>query len=232
MTSTQSMTKLVGAASVALCLALLPGLATAESAPAETGSRERPVLLAYAPTNLVLDVGEAAAQPARSYSASEVGSFALGPTIGFITGNSITQFRITGEAQYTITELSPRFYLDLAGHVGLFLGGVSGCPAGVSCSATTFEIVPAARFRYALDNKLSFYGDGGLGVAFFSSTVSVGPFSASVSETWGVFRIAGGIQYKVTPNVILLGEPVGLNVYFGTGSGFMYSLAGGVLFKI
>jgi len=53
----------------------------------------------------------------------------------------------------------------------------------------------------------------------------------SSSDTWGVLRFAGGVQYKLTPQVVLVGEPVGLNIYFGTGSGFQYGLAAGVLYR-
>ncbi len=168
-------------------------------------------------------------------STSEVGSFAIGPTVGLATGNSITAFRITGEAQYTLMEIIPKLYLDLAGHVGLQLGGINGVGCDfVDCGTTTiFEIAPAARVRYSLlDDKLSFFGDGGIGIAF----ASLGFGSSfgndlSVSETWFLLRFAAGVQYKVAPHIILYGEPLGLNIYIGDGSGFMYSLAGGVLFS-
>ena len=146
--------------------------------------------------------------PMASAGASDVGAFEAGGTIGFQTGNGLTQFRLTGEGQYGLLTLAPQWELDLAGHIGLLLGDF-----------TTFEIVPAARVRYLLDNKLSVYGDGGLGIAFASS------------NTWGVLRFAGGVQYKLTRQIILVGEPVGLNVYFGTGSGFQYGLAAGALYR-
>ena len=157
------------------------------------------------------------AHAAPAPTTPDVGAFAAGPTIGFQTGNGVTQFRLTGEAQYGLLTLAPQWELDLAGHFGVLFGD----------NLTTIEIVPEARFRYFLDNKLSLYGDGGFGIAFAS--VSVGPVSAS--QTWGVLRFAGGVQYKITPQVILMGEPVGLNIYFGTGSGFQYGLAAGVLYR-
>jgi len=148
---------------------------------------------------------------------SDVGAVAVGGTVGFQTGNSLTQFRLTGEGQYGLLMLQPQWELDLAGHLGLLVGD----------SVTTFEIIPEARIRYLVDSKLSVYGDAGLGIAFAS--ISVGPVSNS--QTWGLLRFAGGVQYKITPQVILVGEPVGLNVYFGTGSGFQYGLAVGALYR-
>jgi len=150
-------------------------------------------------------------------SNSDIGVFSAGGTVGFQTGNGLTQFRLTGEGQYGLLSLGPQLELDLAGHLGLLVGD----------SVTTFEIVPEARVRYLIDSRLSLYGDGGLGIAFAS--VSVGPVSSS--DTWGVLRFAGGVQYKLTPQVVLVGEPVGLNIYFGTGSGFQYGLAAGVLYR-
>jgi hypothetical protein len=158
-----------------------------------------------------------AAGPMVTAGSSDVGAFAAGGTVGFQTGNSLTQFRLTGEGQYGLLMLQPQLELDLAGHLGLLVGD----------SVTTFEIVPEARIRYLVDRKLSLYGDAGLGIAFAS--VSVGP--ASASQTWGLLRFAGGVQYKITPQVILLGEPIGLNLYFGTGSGFQYGLAAGALYR-
>ena len=159
----------------------------------------------------------ARAAPMTSGSNSDIGAVSAGGTVGFQTGDGLTQFRLTGEGQYGLLRLAPQVELDLAGHLGLLVGD----------SVTTFEIVPEARVRYILDSNLSIYGDGGLGLAFAS--FSVGPVSSS--ETWGLLRFAGGVEYKLTPHVVLIGEPVGLNIYFGTGSGFQYGLAAGALYR-
>jgi hypothetical protein len=170
--------------------------------------------------------------------ARENGTVALGATLGFDTGNSITQIRITGEGQFTITDLAPKLYIELAGHLGVMFGSESVQQGFSSPSAIAFEAVPAARLRFALDDKLSFYGDVGLGIAYFafgSTSIQTGGGTFTIgggSQTWGLFRIALGVQYKVTPRIFLFGEPVGLNVYVGTNSGFMYSLAIGALFKL
>ena len=132
---------------------------------------------------------------------------AAGGTLGVQTGNGVTQFRMTAEGQYGLMKLQPQVELDAAGHIGLLVG-----------DSTTFEIVPAARVRYLADQNLSFYGDGGLGIAFASSS------------TWGILRFAAGAQYRVTPQVSVMVEPVGLNIYFGSGAGFQYGFALGALY--
>src|SRR5271167_479697 len=84
-----------------------------------------------------------AAGPMAAAGSSDVGAFAAGGTVGFQTGNGLTQFRLTGEGQYGLLMLQPQLELDLAGHLGLLLGD----------NVTTFEIVPEARIRYLVDRK-------------------------------------------------------------------------------
>lgn len=188
------MTKKLVVASAALAIAILPAV-TAAAAPVKPATT-------------------------TSYSyGSEIGSFHLGGALGLGLGSDWTAFRIEARPQYTLLQLSPNFYLDIAGHLGFDIG---------NHGSKLFEIVPAARFRYLLNDKIAFYGDGGAGIAFYS--MSEGGFSSSA--TWGVIRFAGGIQYKVAPTIYLVGEPMGLNIYFGDGSTFVYSLAVGALFRL
>ncbi len=223
--TTHTMTKLLRAASAASVLALVPGLATAQSASAEAATQQ--FVLTAMPSASLLEVAPGArAAPAHG---SDVGQLALGGSLGFGAGDFTTVFKLNGDVQYTLSEISPRVYFDLAGHVGI----------GFGSSTILFEVVPKARIRYALDNKLSFYGDGGFGFALWHVSVDfpgfppfIPPSTISSTNGYALLRFSGGIQYKVTPTVILVGEPVGLNIYLGSGTGFQYSFMVGALFKV
>ena len=75
---------------------------------------------------------------------------------------------------------------------------------------------------------LGLYGDVGLGFQYisasFSTNAPVGFPVASASGAGGVFKLAGGGYYAFDPNWRLFVEPVGLNFYFGDGSGFVYTI--------
>jgi hypothetical protein len=230
----QHMTKNLLMASAALALAFLPGLAAASApdgvlqmdltaTPPTPPKKVTPAAVPAATKPAEVAVPRTAPAPARA-PASEVGNFELGGTAGLGFGSGWTSFRVNAGPQYTILQLAPNIYMDIAGHAGLAFGS----------GLTLIEIVPAARFRYLLNDTISFYGDGGFGIGFASlPSVNVGGVEyGGGSQTWGIFRIASGIHYKVTPTIDLVGEPVGLNIYFGTGSSFVYSLAVGALFKL
>ncbi len=213
-------TKLVRAAAAVLVLAVAPDLAAAETA--ERSGDALKLTLGSIP-GTVLDTAETAR---AAGGRGEVGSFWLGGTLGPQFGTDYSAFRFTLEMQATLAQLGPRVYFDLAGHVGFILGSFGFGNLDI------IEFIPAARFRFLLpDERLSLYADIGLGPAFAVFSYPAFTF-ASVTYGWGNFRMAGGIQFKVTPTIALWAEPVGLNVYFGTGSEFMYSMAFGALFRI
>ncbi len=224
MMTTSTTTKLFRAASAALVLALVPGLAAADTA--EKAADTLKLTLNSVPGTVLETVPAAVARGVGS----DVGALALGGSLGFGAGDFPTLFKLNGDLQYTVSEISPKTYFDLAGHVGF----------GFGSHTFIFEMVPKARIRYAVDSKLSLYGDGGLGFAlehvsgvdvfdpFTGQTITVG----GGTNGFGLLRFSGGIQYKVTPTVILVGEPVGLNIYFGSGTGFMYSFMVGALFRV
>ncbi len=221
MKTNSTTTKLLRTASAALILALVPGIAAADTTMAE-GPDTLKLALGSVP-GTVLDT-TLAARAAGGGGRYEVGSVWLGGTIGPQFGSGFTAFRITAEVQATLAELGPRAYFDLAGHWGGIFGGVGFGNLAI------IEFIPAARFRFVLQDKVSLYGDFGIGPAFAIFSFPA-PFSGT-TEVWGNFRIAGGIQYRVTPTVALWAEPLGMNIYFGSGSEFMYSLAFGALFRI
>jgi hypothetical protein len=147
---------------------------------------------------------------------SDAGPISIGGSLGFQSGNGLTQIRLAAEGQYALSKLAPKVEFDLAGHIGLLTGD----------SVTTFELIPAARVRYLVDPKLSVYGDGGLGIAFASFSAG----NVSVSETWIAIRFDGGGQYNLTPNFAVFGE-LGFTVYSGTGSGTQFGLSAGGLYR-
>jgi hypothetical protein len=225
MTTNSTMTKLLRAASAVLVLALVPGLAAAQTATAERAGDTLKLTLGSAP-GTVLEMAPAAA--ARG-PGSDVGSVALGGTLGFGAGD-FTTFKLNGDLQYGVAEIAPKAFFDLAGHIGFGFGDLF-----------VFEVVPKGRFRFALDNRLSLYGDFGIGFAIIhNSGVDVlNPFpppifisAGSYTDTFGIFRFGFGLQYKLTSAAILVVEPVGTNVYFGHGTAFQYSFLVGALFRV
>ena len=101
---------------------------------------------------------------------------------------------------------------------------------GYDTSYFRFELVPTARVSAPVAKNLGLYGDVGLGFVYYSasSTVTVPGFPTalvySASGAGGVFKLAGGGYYAFDQNWRLFIEPVGLNFYFGEGSGFVYTM--------
>jgi opacity protein-like surface antigen len=201
-------TKLALAVSAALFIALPPRLATAQSSPAEAAASVDKLAVAAAP----------AEKPILGRY-SEIGALRIGASVGPDFFSSTTGFRVQGDLQYTLFEVAPRMYLDVAAQVGaVFASGV-----------TTIDfIVPKARVRYTFLDPLQLYGDAGLGLAFTSVSVPGG----SDTNLLGNLRFAGGAQYKLTPDLSVTLEPVGLNIYFGTNSAFHYSILAGILYRV
>jgi hypothetical protein len=187
-----------------------------------TPSNTTKLILAFAAVFLiVLLPGPVAAQTAEQpvlgrYSESH--ALRLGVSAGPDFFSSTTGFRVQGDAQYTLFEVAPQLYFDLAGQVaGVFASGV-----------TILELVPKARLRYTLLDPLSLYADAGLGFAFTSLSLNGG----SSTQGNGNLRFAGGLQYKFTPKWSVILEPVGLNIYFGNAAAFHYSILAGFLFRV
>ncbi len=150
---------------------------------------------------------------------SDVGTLKLGASAGLFASSFSTGFKLNLDGAYTISEIQPRLFLEGAGQIG-FMWGSDG--------VSIYEFLPKARVRYALSDQLSLYGDAGIGLAFIH--VSVGNFSDTT--TCALIRFAGGVQYALMPNIELVLEPVGLNIYPASGSGFAYTLLAGALFRL
>lgn len=174
---------------------------------------------------VALAPGLATAQSAESGGPSEVGTLRFGGTLGLALGDQFTGFGIKPQFSYTAAELDRNLYLDIAGHIGFTLGGGSGY------SAHYYEVVPAARLRYAVSPKVALYGDFGFGLAILR--ISDDDTDTSDTFTGAVLRFPFGIHWSVTPKIDVIFEPAGFNVYFNSDDNrFIYTLSGGLLFKI
>jgi opacity protein-like surface antigen len=150
---------------------------------------------------------------------SDVGTIKVGASAGLFASSFSTGFKLNLDGVYTFSEIQPRLYFEGAGHLGFMWG---------SDSVSIYELIPKARVRYALSDQLSVYGDAGLGPAILHVS-----FPGGSDDTWTLLiRFAGGVQYAFQPNIYLTLEPLGLNVYTASGSGFAYTLLAGVLFRI
>jgi hypothetical protein len=162
---------------------------------------------------------------------NEVGTFALGGTLGLSLGlgddSGGTGIKATANGYYTITEFSPQMPFDIGGHLGFTYAGCGG-GGTADCSMTIIEITPAARLRYKFTPQVAFYADFGLGLDFAS--VSVEGYDSD-TETALMLRLASGITYQLTSQLALVGEPLGLSFYFHDPSVTRYNISAGILYR-
>jgi hypothetical protein len=189
-----------------LALLLVPGLAFAQAKKSSSSTmRSNPSTVPMARSN-------------------EVGTFALGGTLGLGFGDGAVGFKLTGNGYYTITEFTPQLPFDIGGHLGF---SYFGCGVeGIDCSMKILELVPTARVRYKIIPKLSIFGDMGLGLA-----LALPPMDGADSQIAFVLRFASGIYYQISEQLFLVGEPMGLTFYFLDESAFRYTISGGILYR-
>jgi len=157
-------------------------------------------------------------------------------SLGVLLGPSFegeTTFKLRLEGAMSLQPLSRDVGLDLVLPIGFAFWGQDF--AGYSISYFRFELVPSARFTFPVLRELTLYADAGLGFAYYSASLTNNtPFpipGASVSGASGVFRLAGGGFYSLNEHWRLMFEPVGLNFYFGSGSGTAYSILIGANYR-
>jgi hypothetical protein len=156
---------------------------------------------------------------------SDIGAVRLGATAGLDLADGFTGFAVDPQASYTVAALGPRLHLEVAGHLGIAVGGATGY------SAQYVSIVPAARLRYDLGSRLALYGEMGLGP--FLLHTSLDNDLGSDTQIGAVLRFPIGLRYAVSRSLELVFEPAGLSMYFNTsGNKFHYSLLIGVLVGI
>lgn len=224
-TNTLRFSGIVRAAAAALALALVPALAAAQTAPAKKTSRPAPA---------------EATSPSPAPRASSGGtlpyavSFGIGPSF-----EGATALKLRLEGSMVMKPLFPNSTFELALPLNIaFWSQTVGVfpPYTASYSYVRFELVPTARVSAPVARDLGLYGDVGLGFQYysvsFSSNLPAGfPYSATASGAGGLFKLAGGGYYALDPHWRLLLEPIGLNFYFGGGSGFVYTLMFGASYR-
>lgn len=223
-TSSRSIPGLVLAAAAAFALSFAPA-ASAQTAPEKkvaTSKRNAAPAAATDPS------------PAPRVRESTRYPYYLGVAIG-PSFEGATTFKLRLEGGMTLQPISRDVGLDLVLPLGFaFWGQDYGSPFGsYSVSYFRFELVPSARFTFPVAREFTLYADAGLGFAYYSVSVSstTFPVSAASSGASGVFRLAGGGFYNLNDRWRLVLEPIGLNFYFGSGSGTAYSILFGVNYR-
>ena len=217
-TNTLRFTGIVRAAAAALAFALVPALAAAQTAPAKKASKPAPA--------------EAAPAPRASSTLPYSINLAIGPSF-----EGTTALKLRLEGTMVMKPLFPNSTFELALPLGFAFWGESGGVPGFysfDISYFRFEIVPTARVTWPVAKDLGLYADAGLGFVYYSvsSTITGAvPLSFGTSGAGGVFKLAGGGHYAIDPHWRLFVEPVGLNFYFGEGSGFVYTLMFGAAYR-
>ncbi len=156
-------------------------------------------------------------------------TYNVGVLLGPSFQDGATAFKLRLEGAMTLAPLSRDVGLDIVLPIGLVFWGQDF--AGYSVSYFRFELVPSARFTFPVAREFTLYGDAGLGFGYHSLSYSVAVPVQTSSGTFGIFRLAGGGFYNLNNQWRLMFEPVGLNFYFGSGSGFAYSLLFGVNYR-
>jgi hypothetical protein len=145
------------------------------------------------------------------------GSAALGPSF---EGSTAVKLRLEGSMEMSPILPIPNTTFELALPIGLVFWKQS--IYSVDVSYFRLEIVPTARLRYPLAKEYGLYADAGLGFVYYSVSSNV-PVSSG-SGVGGLFKLAAGGYYAFNEHLRAFVEPVGLNFYFGSGSGFVYSI--------
>ncbi len=171
----------------------------------------------------------------RSTAPAPAGSKALsvGGFVGFELGDADGfALRVDGEMPFQM--LAPKVALSFVGSLG-YTRFSQDVPFGDS-STNIVKLVPAARFTIPLAPELDVYGDGGLGLYYFSSSIDqnlpfVGRQEFSDSGIGFMLRLAAGGFYKVNPK-LKIGAELGLLPYFGDVDTTEFTIMGGVMFAL
>ncbi len=119
--------------------------------------------------------------------------------------------RIIGEGMFGLLDLAPNLRLAAGGRAGF---SYHGAPGG---SWWLIDVVPDAKIKFAINNLISVYGDGGLGLALVHASVSAFGFSSSSTDVALALQFGGGVAYALTPKMNLLGE-VRFDIYTKDGT--------------
>lgn len=174
-----------------------------------------------------------ATQPAAASGTTPAGGLSVGGFIGYESGDlSGLTLRLDGEMPFQM--LSPQVALSFVGSAGY-----THFSKDIAFGDITYNIVklvPAARFTLAVNPQVDVYGDGGLGLYYYSyrSSVTVPTFPTVTASGNGfglVMRLGVGGFYKVTPQLRIGGE-LGVVPYFNKVDTTDITIMVGAMFAI
>ncbi len=188
--------------------------------------------------------GAAALVIAGSASAAQPGGSRLaGLRVGVLGGYEradVSGVSLRGDAELPIWTLTPG--VELSGVASL---GYSRLTQGVrygELASDLLKLVPAARLSVAVGERLSLFGDLGLGLAFVSARTEkdvpfFGKSSTSASSLNAMVRLGVGAWYRATPRLdagaMLELDPIsGDYAYRGAGGQTTLLVLGGVRWRL
>ena len=174
---------------------------------------------------LLAAVGLAPAElAAQRRPAARPASRADRPSFGLqLNWSSDVDFGIGGRGVFPLESLFPKTPLDGIVSFDYFFPSV---PAGVSGHYWEINGNVAYRFRVPARSSLRPYAGGGLNIAHFSATATVGTTTVSASDTKAGLNLLGGTTFRVKgSNLIPFAEARG-----ELGGGKTFILTGGVRF--
>lgn len=166
-----------------------------------------------------------------STSTTAAPSLSIGGGIGFESGLGDTGPTLRVDGVYPLQNLTPEVTMAIVGTLGYTHYGQSAY--GVDASTNIFKILPAVRFGYGVNPKVSVYGDAGLGLYYWKTKVDINypGFDNSDSGVGLMMKFAAGALYEVAPR-LQVGADIGLNPYFGDIGDTSFTLTGVVLYKL
>lgn len=179
---------------------------------------------------LVLVPAVASAQ-ARRGGGSAPGHLEIGGEFGlaipFDSGPGVG-IKLAPEGFYYLPEFSPGLSLGVGGQLAFALH-----PFG-DISFWFLDIVPMGRLRYAVNPKMSVYGELGMGLGMIhAGGVNVPGFGTVGGGTDSGFllKFGGGVQFKVNERMSFTAGPA-FNFYIKSGSATVLTLMGGLVYRI
>jgi hypothetical protein len=174
-----------------------------------------------------------------SYSSGVDSGLRFGGLVGFDFVDGETGLRLRVDGEMPLTRLAPNVTLEGVLSLGFTHFGKSQTANFVTAetSSNVFDLIPAARFTFAMTPKFALYGDAGLGFYHISSSAKMSDsfsgttWEASTSGSGAVLRFAPGVYYLVD-NRMRLGLELGLNLHMGDWSQDSVTLMGAFTYRI
>ncbi|MBI5070816.1 MAG: hypothetical protein HZB56_21550 [Deltaproteobacteria bacterium] len=154
----------------------------------------------------------------------------LGLAIPFKDGFN-TGFKLNAAGFYGLMPLGPTMLLQVGGNLGFTYHGV---PSPLDGSIIWIDILPTARLRFTINDKLYAMADGGLGLAIGRSSISVpGGFIPDQTSTdvGLLIKLGAGIGYDLNEKLSLVALPA-INIYIKDGSMTNLTLMVGASMKL